>query len=187
MKRWIFATALIVSCFGCESAPRDGAEDTTTLDPAFQTAEVVDIAVLPPSLESPDRDPLQGRIRSTAHEYLIAAKNYAVPDEAYVDVALQQLGGDGTRAAGATGSDGALAIVITQWETEDLLPKGRIYVGGTATLYGNGNVLWERRFRNKLVLAPKIVTASNRAEITDGLARDLTRDLLSTLPPKIAR
>lgn len=189
MKHLPSLLACLALIAACESAPRPQGTDETTVNPGLATAEVIDVAVLPAAVESPDRANLESRIRHTAHEYLIKTKNYAVPEDGYVDRALATLPGSGdpTVAAHHAGSDAVLLISITQWETEELLPKGRIWCGGTATLQGGGQTWWTRNFSDRLLIAPGPVTASNRPEMTDAMARSLTRDILSTLPPKIAR
>jgi hypothetical protein len=188
MKK-LLASTIFVALIGCETAPREEVQDRTDVAPGFTEAQIVDVAVLPAEADAPDREILQGRIRSTAHQYLIDVKNFAVPENGYVDRAIGTLPGatEPSRAAEAAGADAALLVSINQWETEDLLPKGRIYAGGTLLLQGKGQTWWQRTFRNRTLLAPRTVTASNRAEIVDGMVRDLTRDLLSTLPAKPRR
>lgn len=174
----------------CAEAPVASVEDRTTVSPAFAAAQVVDVAVLPPTAETPDQELIRGRIRHTAHTYMIDEKNYAVPEDRFVDQAVTTLpgGSDPGQSATAAGSDAALLVSITQWDTDDLVPKGRIHAGGTVSLYGKDrSVYWERTFRNKMVLADRNVTAANRGEVVDTMVRDLIRDLLSTMPPKPAR
>lgn len=186
--RWTLLLGFLVFS-ACETAPRGSGDDMTVVHPDFASAEVIDIAVIPPDIHAPDRAPLEKRLRATAHEYLIATKNYAVADDAYIDRALESFPGaeDPSRLAEATGADAVLLVMISQWETEDLLPKGRIYAGGKAAIIGKGQTYWERTFSNRLLLTKAPVTASNRMEISEDLVRQLTRDILSTVPLKVAR
>ena len=86
-----------------------------------------------------------------------------------------------------TKSDAVLFIAITQWETQDLLPKGRIYAGGKATLYGPEGALWERRFSDWTILSPGSLTPSNRQEMYESMVGTFTTEVLSALPPKPIR
>jgi hypothetical protein len=184
---------LAVALLGaCESAPRGPASDDTTISPRFSDAAIVDLAVLPAEIHTQaDADPgLAAGLRSSAHEYLIAEKNYSVPEDAYVDRAMASLpqGTAPPRAADAASADAALLITITRWDVTELVPKGRISADGTVQVHGkDGTLYWERRFANRMLLAPHTVTAANRRETVEAMTRVFARDLLAPLPPKIRR
>jgi len=91
--------------------------------------------------------------------------------------------------ARAAGSDAGLMISLDEWETRDLIPKGRIYASGSVRLLqgDSGRVLWQRSFQDWTRIAPRNVTASNRSKISDDMLRAMIRDVLANFPSKPRR
>jgi len=183
MKQYGLLILVLISTVACESTPRSKV-DQTRVDPALERTELIDIAVTRPAIATSDGAVLSASIRNSARSVLINRKHYAVPRDAFVDSATKANAtpGDIARAAG---SDAALVITLSQWETGELLPKGRIFAGGNARLVSTtGAVLWERTFKDWNRIAPRNVTASNRLEVTDEILRDTIGELLVQLPAK---
>ncbi len=177
---------LLVLC-ACATTQRSP-NDETRLNPEFERGDVVDVAVVPPKVASPDAERLQQIFRQSLRKYLIDSKAYAVPRDSYVD---RMIGGREVTpevAVEASGADAILILGITQWDTSLLYPKGRIFAGGAITLYGPQGVLWERTFRDFQVLSRSpSVTAANRVDVVDKMIADLCAQLLETLPSKPMR
>jgi hypothetical protein len=184
--------ALLLACAlaACATTPKGRQRiDEIRSDPAIATGEIVDLAVLPPDVDSTGRFPFGKRMREAARKYLIDVKNYAVADDRFVDssATLDEMRASPEAMAERLGADAVLLIRVTQWEIQDLLSRGRVYAGGSATAYGQGKVLWERIFADWAIHAPGAVTPSNRAEMSDALAAILTHELLEKFPPKPIR
>lgn len=191
MKHYGLLLLAVVALGACQTQQRQRQrEDQTRTDPALETMDLVDIAVIAPEVTTPDRQVLSAAIRSTARKVLINRKHYAVPKDTFVDrSAAASSATDAGTIASAAGSDAGLVISLDQWETGDLVPKGRIWFGGTARLVESGStrVLWERSFRDWDSVAPRNVTASNRLEVTGDMLREIVRQVLATLPAKPRR
>jgi len=165
-------------------------EDRTQVDPGFQETEIIDVAVLPPRIEGSDDQVLARGIRNTARRVLIDQKQYSVPGDGWIDTTINRhpAATDPGGIADAAGSDAALEIVLSQWETGELLPKGRIYAGGSVVLHRKGGgVLWERTFKDWTRLSSQNVTASNRHEAVGQILREMIREVLDKLPQKARR
>ena len=189
MKQYGLLLIAVVALGACQVQQRQR-EDQTRADPALATTELVDIAVVSPEVSTSDRRVLAAAIRAAARNVLINRKHYAVPRDVFVDEsAASSNATDAGTIARAAGSDAGLIISLQQWETGDLLPKGRIYAGGTARLVASGGtrVLWERSFRDWTQVAARNVTATNRAEVTRDMLRQVISEVLSNLPPKPRR
>lgn len=187
MKQYGLLILAVIALTACESTPRSKV-DQTRVDPALEQTELIDIAIAKPMVgNSSDGEVLAASIRTATRKVLIDHKRYAVPRDAFVDAATS---GD-TRPgelARAAGSDAALVFTLDQWETDELLPKGRIYAGGNVQLVStSGSVMWQRTFKDWARVAPRNVTASNRLEVTDEMLRDTVRELLVQLPAKPRR
>lgn len=187
MIRRSWALMVLLALVACE-APRDrDPRENTSVESGFPNRKVMDVAILAPKVTAPDGDLLSARFRKEARAVLIDRKLYSVPQDAYVDQALRNLPeatGSPEKLASVTGSDATLEIVVSQWETGELFPRGRIFAGGEMTLHGKDAVLWKRSFQDKMLLAPRDVTTTNRTQTIDVMIRDLTRELMTTLPSK---
>ncbi len=189
MKLEAIGILCVLLCVACNTTPiaRERLDETNS-DPKVAAGEVIDVAVVAPEGASIAGVGLGSKIRHTARRHLLDTKNYAVPTDEYVDgLTSGDTGGDLSPLVGPLKTDGVLRIAVTQWDTYDLLGKGRIYAGGVATIFGASGALWERQFGNWTLLAPATVTASNRDEMSELLAAQLTKELLSELPPKPIR
>ena len=171
---------------GCQTAPRL-LQDETTIDPLFEQVDLVDIAILKPGVKASKKGMLAREARRECRKVLINSKMYSVPADAFVDEQLRARTLAPSQSAGVLGSDGVLEVVITDWDSRNLIPKGHVFVAGELTLYGTGKTLWKRKFRDKKCLAPKQVTSANRYEAETEIMRALVRDLLSKLPRKKTR
>ncbi|NRA97700.1 MAG: hypothetical protein HRU14_16005 [Planctomycetes bacterium] len=189
MKQYGLLLIAVVVLGACQVKQRQR-EDQTQSDPALATTELVDIAIVSPEVTTPDGRLLSATIRAMARKILINRKHYAVPKDAFVDrAAAASNATDAGTIARAAGSDAGLFISLEQWETSDLLPKGRIYAGGTARLVESGGtrVLWERSFKDWTRVASGDVTTSNRPEVMKNMLREVVQEVLSNLPPKPRR
>ena len=185
MKQYGLLILVAIACTACVSTPRSKV-DQTRVDPRFEKVELIDIAVAKPQVSTSDLEVLAKSIRKAARRVLINDKRYAVPRDAYVDAATDDTGA--AVIARAAGSDAALVISLDQWETGELLPKGRIFAGGNVQLVeAGGGIVWERTFRDWPRTSPRNVTASNRMEVTDEMLRSTVRELLIQLPGKPRR
>ncbi len=189
MKQYGLLLIAVVALSACQVKQRQR-EDQTRADPALATAELVDIAIVSPEVTTSNRQVLSATIRAAARKVLINRKHYAVPRDAFVDrTAAASDATDAGTIARAAGSDAGLVISLEQWETGDLIPKGRIYAGGTARLVESGGtrVLWERSFKDWTRVASGDVTIINRPEVMKNMLREVVQEVLSNLPPKPRR
>ncbi len=190
MKHYGLLLAAAVAIGACQAPRQRQPQDQTRADPRLGTMEMVDIAVVKPGVTGSDARALSSTIRSSARKILIDQKNYAVPKDVYVDEAARVGNATGTGSiAREAGSDAGLLIILEEWETQDLIPRGRVYASGSAKLVESGGtrVLWERSFKDWTRLAPANVTASNRGEMNEGMLRAMVREILSGMPAKSRR
>lgn len=189
--KWMRAPAGLMAPLGllvlgaCAGVPREPVDEVTK-DPAFDPAEVVDVAILRPEVASPSDDKVLARhMREAARRVLIDDKLYSVLSDQYVD---RTLAGTATAAPASAltelDADAVLQIDVDQWEDDKLTQTGRIHAGGTLVLHGPSGMLWEYRFRDRPVTSPFPVTSGNRAEAATAVARSLIRELLSRIPPR---
>ena len=171
---------------GCQTRERVP-EIQTVSDPLIDRVDLVDIAVLKPVVRSKSTGMLAKHAREECRKVLIERKMYSVPSDGFVDKNLSGRKLDPGRTAGVLGSDGVLEVVISDWDAKGLIPRGHIYAAGTFTLYGAGNSLWRRSFKDRKILASIQVTSSNRAEAEGDAMRTLIRDILANLPNKKTR
>ena len=181
----LLALPVLLLGVGCQSKERKPL-DWTIRDPLFAEIQLVDVAVLPPR-GVPAEDRVLGTvIRAACREILIQEKLYAVPKDEFVDRKLAERRVPLEQMPGILGSDAVLVVDLKEWDTSDLISKGRIHASGEFTLHGAGRVLWQHRFKDRPLIAPGDVTPSNRAEMEKSMARTLVRQSLATLPRKRA-
>ncbi|MAG57099.1 MAG: hypothetical protein CMJ83_12470 [Planctomycetes bacterium] len=192
MKRVSFLLAsLAIFLSACQTgSPERARVDRTEVTPGLSEIELIDIAVLAPEVATPSDVVLSTKIRATARRVLLDAKRYSVPQDAFIDTAIAEHPGatDPGRVASVTGADAALVIKLSQWDTGELIGKGRIYAGGEAVLHGkDGGVLWKRVFQDWPRIAAANVTPSNRGEVTNEMLNLTIREILDKLPAKARR
>jgi hypothetical protein len=174
----------------CQTPGTRSFADQSEVSPGFEQTEIVDISVLRPNVVAAEREFLEPRLRRAIRMTLLDGKGYSVPTDEWIETVILEHPTADTPAgiASAAGSDAALLLTLDQWDTNEFLPKGRIYAGGRATLMGkDGTTLWQRTFQDWMRLAPKNVTGANRADVTDEMLRTFAQDILSKLPAKVRR
>ena len=181
----------ILSLTSCEGGFGSGIrepQDLLSVDPEFDSSHLVDIAVLEPPVPFPDQW-IGTAIRTSARRHLIDGKRYSVPSIPFVDgvVGPPQEAPSPEHLLEPLKTDAALVFALEQWESTELMGRGRCYGGGRALIYTRDGVAWERQFRDWPVLAPVEVTPSNREEVEADMLMALVREVLGPLPPKPLR
>ncbi|HMS17863.1 MAG TPA: hypothetical protein PKA37_13560 [Planctomycetota bacterium] len=181
----VAATVLLQSCEAFESSRQREAQEQLNVDPAFDQAVLVDLAVLHPAVHSPHAW-LGAALRNSARRHLIDAKRYSVPTNDYVDgiVGPTHDAPSPEKLIEPLKADAVLVFFLENWETQQLLSRGRCYASGRAVVYGPTGPIWERRFVDWTMVAPSNVTASNRDTVEEDLLGQLVSEVLAPLPPK---
>ena len=177
------AAVLLAACGTVERRP----EEHSVVDPALAKTDIVEVAPLPTLIPTQDDGVTAGMLDRQLRPVLIERKHYAVPTAQFIQ---SKLGGrtlSPEEARQAIGTDAVLQISLDEWDTRELQPRGRIWIGGEVVLTGFGKTLWRFTFRDRLYAVPFAVTASNQRDALESLTRDITQDLLEGLPTHRAR
>jgi hypothetical protein len=197
MKRLRSAVLLLpLALFAAScAAPQADNLRETYLDADYKALDVIDVAVVKPSVASKSEVVLAGIMRTAARQYLLDTKAYSVVADEATDAAASAAGvdanSDGPSAARgvASAADAVLLISVTEWDREWLVPRGAVYASGKVAIYArrDGRRLYETTFTRERLAAPGRLNELNVGEAEKQMAIDLVRVSLAGLPKKISR
>jgi hypothetical protein len=173
----------------CTNGRRHEPVTNTWMDPDA-SVPVIDIAIAKPRIASQREALLSPAMREAARRILLDEKGYSVVADNLVDSAMTTAGldatGDPSTAASVVDADSVVFINITKWNTDELIPRGRIYATGSIRAAGrpNGRRVFEHTFQDEILLSPGPVTTQGHDETEKQMAADLINRSLASFRRK---
>jgi hypothetical protein len=188
-KAWFLVVIPGLLFVSCQSGQRREPVRDTWMDPDA-SVPIIDVAIAKPRVMSNREALIAPVMREAARRMMLDEKAYSIVANEVVDAAMANAGldasADASMASSIVDADCVMLIHITRWDTDYLIPNGRIYASGTirAAARPNGRRVFEHTFQDEILLSPGAVSQLGRDEAEKQMAGDLINRALASFRKK---